>query len=280
MSFRARSDGSCATGRRGSIRATLEVSTERISISNEETFERDIGDLERLHDELRRMAGRLAEHLRDRGQTARTVTTKLRYPDFAIRTRSTSLEVGTDDAERIGDARLRSCSTGRCATGPGPLRLVGVGVSGLTEHAQLSLADTALGVPAWTASTSQTEIRVRFAETDAQGVAHNSNYFVWFEVARVDFLERFAGGYQHLRDQGVEALVLEAHARFLEPALLRRPAARPRPLHRRAGRTLQVRVRGRAGRRHDRRRLDSARDRRREDAAPDADPRLAGRGDR
>ena len=34
----------------------LEVSTERISISNEETFERDVGDVERLHDELRRMA--------------------------------------------------------------------------------------------------------------------------------------------------------------------------------------------------------------------------------
>ena len=62
-----------------------------------------------------------------------------------------------------------------------------------------------------------TEIRVRFAETDAQGIAHNSNYLVWFEVARVAYLERFAGGYQHLRDQGVEALVLEAHVRFLDP---------------------------------------------------------------
>jgi acyl-CoA thioester hydrolase len=65
----------------------------------------------------------------------------------------------------------------------------------------------------------ETEIRVRFAETDAQGVAHNSNYLVWFEVARVAYLERFAGGYQHLRNQGVEALVLEAHVRYLEPAV-------------------------------------------------------------
>jgi acyl-CoA thioester hydrolase len=67
--------------------------------------------------------------------------------------------------------------------------------------------------------TFSTEIRVRFAETDAQGVAHNSNYFVWFEVARVAYLERFAGGYQRLRDEGIEALVLETHARFLEPAV-------------------------------------------------------------
>ena len=36
--------------------------------------------------------------------------------------------------------------------------------------------------------TFATQIRVRFAETDAQGIAHNSSYFVWFEVARVDYL--------------------------------------------------------------------------------------------
>src|SRR6266851_1328067 len=48
----------------------LEVSTERISISNEETFAQDIGDRERLHDELRHQSLRLAEHLRNRGQMA------------------------------------------------------------------------------------------------------------------------------------------------------------------------------------------------------------------
>jgi acyl-CoA thioester hydrolase len=63
------------------------------------------------------------------------------------------------------------------------------------------------------------QIRVRFADTDAQGVVHNSNYFVWFEVARVEFLERYAGGYQRLRDEGIESLVLESHARFRQPAL-------------------------------------------------------------
>ena len=63
-----------------------------------------------------------------------------------------------------------------------------------------------------------TEIRVRFAETDAQGIVHNSNYFVWFEVARVEYLEQYAGGYQKLRDTGVEAVVLETHVRYLQPA--------------------------------------------------------------
>jgi acyl-CoA thioester hydrolase len=63
-----------------------------------------------------------------------------------------------------------------------------------------------------------TDVRVRFAETDAQGIVHNSNYLVWFEVARVEYLERHAGGYQRLRDLGVEALVLESHVRYREPA--------------------------------------------------------------
>jgi DNA polymerase-4 len=118
----------------------LEVSTERISISNEETFARDVADPERLHDELRRMAANLAEHLERRGQVARTVTTKLRYPDFAIRTRSTSLSVGTADADRIGELAC-SLLDRALRDRPGPLRLVGVGVSGLAGDVQLSLAE-------------------------------------------------------------------------------------------------------------------------------------------
>jgi acyl-CoA thioester hydrolase len=63
-----------------------------------------------------------------------------------------------------------------------------------------------------------TDVKVRFAETDAQGIAHNSNYLVWFEVARVEYLERHAGGYQRLRELGIEALVLESHVRYVQPA--------------------------------------------------------------
>jgi DNA polymerase IV len=123
---------------RGIDPRSLELSTERISISQEETFPQDVGDREKLHDELQRMAARLAEHLQSRAQTARTVTTKLRYPDFSIRTRSTSLPVGTDDGARIGEVAC-SLLDRALRDRPGPLRLVGVGVSGLAEHAQLSL---------------------------------------------------------------------------------------------------------------------------------------------
>ena len=66
--------------------------------------------------------------------------------------------------------------------------------------------------------TFSTTLRVRFAETDAQGIAHNASYFVWFEVARVEYLREHAGGYQALRDLGLEALVLESHCRYVTPA--------------------------------------------------------------
>ena len=121
----------------------LEGSTERISISVEETFERDLHDRELLHTELRRMADRLGDHLRRDGLSARTVTAKLRYGDFSIRSRSTSLDVGIDDPARIGELACALLDRG-LRDRPGALRLVGVGVSGLSDYRQLSLGETDL----------------------------------------------------------------------------------------------------------------------------------------
>ena len=59
-----------------------------------------------------------------------------------------------------------------------------------------------------------TEVKVRFAETDAQGIAHHASFLVWFEVARVEYLERYAGGYQSIRDRGLEALTTEVQVRY------------------------------------------------------------------
>jgi DNA polymerase-4 len=116
----------------------LELQTERISISVENTFERDLADRAQLYAELRRMAEQVAGHLQKTGRTARTVSTKVRYTDFTIRSRSTSLRVGIDDADKIGELAcglLDRALTDR----PGALRLVGVGVSGLATHRQLEL---------------------------------------------------------------------------------------------------------------------------------------------
>jgi DNA polymerase-4 len=116
----------------------LELDTQRISISSENTFERDVVDREWLHGELRRQAHEVAEGLQKRGEVARTVTTKLRYADFSIRSRSSSLDHGIDDPEEIGDLACRLLDRG-LRDRPGALRLVGVGVSGLGAFRQLTL---------------------------------------------------------------------------------------------------------------------------------------------
>ena len=86
------------------------------------------------------MAERVAERLIRGRQVARTVTTKVRYPDFSIRSRSQTLPVGIDDPARIGElacALLDRALTER----PGALRLVGVSVSNLESVVQLALVD-------------------------------------------------------------------------------------------------------------------------------------------
>ncbi len=116
----------------------IEPPSAPVSISQEETFEHDVSDRERLHRELRTMAERVAERLQRRGFSARTVTTKLRYPDFSIRSRSATLAAGVDDAETIGALACRLLDRA-LSERPGALRLVGVGVSGLDSFQQLTL---------------------------------------------------------------------------------------------------------------------------------------------
>jgi DNA polymerase-4 len=116
----------------------LELASEAVSVSAEETFPRDVADRERLQEELRRLSAQVADRLAAAGQTGRTVTTKVRYPDFSIRSRSTSLAVGIDDAERIWELACGLLDRA-LADRPGALRLVGVAVSGLEPHRQLAL---------------------------------------------------------------------------------------------------------------------------------------------
>jgi DNA polymerase-4 len=105
----------------------LDTDVVRISVSQEETFP------------LRRMSSSLADHLQRNGQAGRTVTTKVRYSDFSIRTRSLTLDVAVDDAETIGDVACRLLDRA-LDDRPGALRLVGVGLKGLEAREQAQLA--------------------------------------------------------------------------------------------------------------------------------------------
>ena len=116
----------------------LELAGETLSVSAEDTFARDVSDRDVLHAEVRRLAELVAVRLRDSGLSGRTVTAKLRYGDFSIRTRSTTLAAGVEEAEVIGTVACQLLDRG-LRDRPGALRLVGVGVSGLAAHRQLTL---------------------------------------------------------------------------------------------------------------------------------------------
>ena len=103
------------------------------SVSQEETFERDLTDLVRLNAEIDGMAARVWERLRRSGHSGRTVTLKLRRYDFTTITRSLTLPQPTDDARQVGAVARRLLAEAGTAGG---LRLLGVGVSGLSLYAQ------------------------------------------------------------------------------------------------------------------------------------------------
>ncbi|MBI2890203.1 MAG: acyl-CoA thioesterase [Nitrospirae bacterium] len=63
-----------------------------------------------------------------------------------------------------------------------------------------------------------TSLRVRFAETDAQGVVYNANYLVYFEVGRVEYLRQLFGDDFFSADRPYAVTVAEAHCRFISSA--------------------------------------------------------------
>jgi DNA polymerase-4 len=119
----------------------LDLELEPVSVSAEDTFPRDVVDAERLHDEVRRLAELVSQRLVGAGLSGRTVTAKLRYADFSIRTRSTTLPAAVDEATVIGEVACGLLDRG-LRDRPGALRLVGVGVSGLSPYRQLTLEES------------------------------------------------------------------------------------------------------------------------------------------
>ncbi len=103
------------------------------SVSQESTFERDLTDLAELNRLIDAMAARVGDRLRASALSGRTVTLKLRRYDFTTLTRSQTLPQPTDDARQVASIARRLLA--EAGTGGG-LRLLGVGVSGLSQYAQ------------------------------------------------------------------------------------------------------------------------------------------------
>ena len=63
-----------------------------------------------------------------------------------------------------------------------------------------------------------TEIRVRYKETDRMGVVHHSNYYVWFELARTEFMRKQGLSYRQMEERGVMLPLRETHCKYLKGA--------------------------------------------------------------
>ena len=69
------------------------------------------------------------------------------------------------------------------------------------------------------AASALSRIRVRYAETDQMGVVYHSNYFIWFEVGRVDLLRQLGFSYREMeQEDGCYIAVVDARCRFKAPA--------------------------------------------------------------
>lgn len=67
-------------------------------------------------------------------------------------------------------------------------------------------------------SGSHTEITVRYAETDAQGIVHHANYLIWFEEGRSAYSRQQGFCYSELEKAGYYVVVAEAEVRYRAPA--------------------------------------------------------------
>ena len=65
----------------------------------------------------------------------------------------------------------------------------------------------------------ETEIRVRYAETDQMGIAHHSNYLIWFEAGRSDLCRARGFSYKEMEEQENALMVVaESYVRYKSPA--------------------------------------------------------------
>ena len=65
--------------------------------------------------------------------------------------------------------------------------------------------------------TTETKIRVRYAEVDRMGVVHHAVYPVWFEVGRTDFFRSLGRSYAELENSGILLPLIQLECHYLSP---------------------------------------------------------------
>ncbi len=63
-----------------------------------------------------------------------------------------------------------------------------------------------------------TNVRVRYAETDRMGLLHHANYLVYFELARTEMLRSKGVSYREVEDSGHFLVIIDIGCKFKKPA--------------------------------------------------------------
>lgn len=71
----------------------------------------------------------------------------------------------------------------------------------------------------YTMKCSEINTRVRYQETDQMGIVYYSNYFVYFEMGRIEFLRHLGISYAEIEKENIFLAVVEAHCRYKAPAM-------------------------------------------------------------
>ncbi|HOJ10159.1 MAG TPA: thioesterase family protein [Clostridiales bacterium] len=65
---------------------------------------------------------------------------------------------------------------------------------------------------------SETRLVVRYAETDRMGIVHHSNYPIWFEAGRTDFIRKVGLPYSKIEEEGIMLPLIELKCIYKSPA--------------------------------------------------------------
>ena len=63
------------------------------------------------------------------------------------------------------------------------------------------------------------KIKVRYNETDQMGIVHHSNYLKFFELARIEWLDKLNMPYQKIEDNNIILPVVNCELKFIKPLI-------------------------------------------------------------
>jgi DNA polymerase IV len=165
------------------------------SVSHEETFVTDVRDLDALNIDIIRMADAVSNRMREASLLGRTITLKLKFPDFSMITRAKTIPVATASGIRIAEvasALLRTADTADQVAAAG-VRLLGVGVSGLSPSDGRGSAKGAAGEVTALSEVGEAAQLDLFAATEPSSTApeHETETQAAFDEAIAKVREKF-----------------------------------------------------------------------------------------